>query len=173
MCCEPRIGLKQVTVQIRCKKTSQTHVFSYCRYPAQGQSGDHNRPSPCNHGSTASILVLSPILVLLTDQSYPPHAFTYLAILSRSPGCRTIMPIVQMKRLRHSSWELELRCTTRATYSQTLCFSSTSITSPPHLFSFQPPPLVLLLKQAYPSMDTTNISWQQVRISRGSHAHFY
>ena len=158
MCCESRIGLKQVTVQMRCKKTSQSHVFNCCRYPAQGQSGDHDRPSPSNHGATASIPVLAPIPALLADQSYPPHAFMYLSILSRSPGCRTIMPIVQMKRLRHSSWELEPRRTTRATHSQTLCFTSTSITSPPNLFSFQPPPLVLLLKQAYPSVDTTNIS---------------
>ena len=136
MCCEPRTGLKQVTVQIRCKKTSQSHVFSYCRCQAQGQSGDHKRPSPGSHGPTVSILILSPILMLFTKQSYPPHAFMYLLILSRSPGCRTIMPILQMKRLRHSYWELELRCTTGATYSQTLCFTSTSITFPPNLFSF-------------------------------------
>ena len=66
------------------------------------------------------------------------------------------MPILQMKRLRHSYWELELRCTAGATYSQTLCFTFTSITSLPNLFSFQPPTLVLLLKQAHPSVDTTN-----------------
>lgn len=136
VCWKLRTGLKQLAVNLRWKKTPHDDIFSHCRCQARGQSGDHNRPSPCCMGvySLSILILFFPPFLYFLQSDHIHHMFS-VSFHPPIPWMETTMPILQMKRLRHSYWELELRFAGVTCPPKPFASSPPYITSPPHLFS--------------------------------------